>query len=135
MNKNLHQIGKWLFILPFAAFGLLHFGPLEFSLPYVPPWLPFPAFWVYFVGVCLIAFVIAAAFRRLDGLAALALAALLLIFVFTIHLLKAFTGDFLGIIATFRDSCMAGASVLYAYHLATDLRFTGIDKSLQLQNS
>lgn len=123
-------IGKWLFLLPFAGFGFLHFGPLEFSLPYVPGWLPAPAFWVYFIGVCLFGFAGAAALRRLDGLAAMLLAILLLSFVITIHLPKAIAGDFLGIIATLRDTCMAGAALLYGALAARDLRFSPFKKSL-----
>lgn len=124
--KALSQFGRYLFILPFAAFGLLHFGPLEFSLPYVPTWLPAPAFWVYFLGLCLIAFTISAIIKKLDGLASLLLAALLMIFVISIHIPKAVTGDFLGIIATFRDVCMAGAALLYAEYIAADRRFIGL---------
>ena len=76
MNK-ITKFGKWLFIIPFAVFGFLHFGPIEFSLPYVPSWLPLPAFWVYFVGICLFAFAISAMFGKLDKLASLLLAILM----------------------------------------------------------
>jgi uncharacterized membrane protein YphA (DoxX/SURF4 family) len=122
--SNITTISKWLFIVPFAIFGFLHFGPIEFSLPYVPNWLPFPAFWVYFVGVCLFAFTISAILGKFDKLASLLLAVLLLIFVFTIHIPKAISGDFLGIIATTRDICMAGASLIYGTFIAKDKRFT-----------
>ena len=123
------HLGKWLFLLPFAGFGFLHFGPIEFSLPYVPAWLPAPAFWVYFIGGCLIAFVISAALKKLDGLAAALLALLLFSFVFTIHVPKALTGDFLGIIATLRDTCMAGAALLYGAFVSADLRFSPFQKN------
>ena len=122
--------GKWLFTLPFAVFGFLHFGPLAFSLPYVPGWLPAPAFWVYFTGACLIAFSISAAVGRLDGLASLLLAVLMLTFVLTIHVPKALAGDFLGIIATARDTGMAGAALLYATTMAKDLRYCGFSTPL-----
>ncbi|MCI4667065.1 MAG: DoxX family protein [Bacteroidia bacterium] len=121
---NLFQkLGKWLFILPYAVFGLLHFGPLEFSLDYVPAWLPFPAFWVYFIGLCLLGFTLSAVLKRFDGLAAILLAALLLLFVAVIHIPKAASGDFLGVIATARDIAMAGAAMLYAQHVAKDKSF------------
>ncbi|MEM8525977.1 MAG: DoxX family protein [Bacteroidota bacterium] len=123
------NLGKWLFILPFAAFGFLHFEPIEFSLPYLPTWLPAPAFWVYLLGVCLFAFTVSAIIKKLDGLASVLLAILLLIFVFTIHIPKAISGDFLGVIATFRDTCMAGAALLYAVLMAKDLRGTGLSES------
>ena len=126
------KIGKWLFILPFAAFGFLHFGPLEFSLPYIPAYLPFPAFWVYFSGACLLAFTLSAAINKLDALAASLLATMLLLFVLMIHIPKAMAGDFLQVIATFRDTAMAGAAMIYATTMAKDFRFV---KPLKLQKN
>jgi len=124
------NLGKWLFILPFAAFGFLHFGPLEFSLPYIPGYLPFPTFWVYFTGVCLMAFTLSAILKKLDGLAALLLGSMLLLFVFMVHIPKAIDGDFLQVIATFRDTAMAGAAFFYAATMASDFRFTGLKKAV-----
>lgn len=121
--KIVENIGKWMFILPFAAFGILHFGPLEFSIDYVPDFLPFKAFWVYFSGSCLLAFALSAILKKFDQLAALLLALELVLFVLLIHIPKAIDGDFLGIIATFRDIGMAGAALLYATHIAVDDRF------------
>ena len=117
------QIGKWLFVLPFAAFGLLHFGPLAFSLPYIPSYLPFPAFWVYLTGGCLVAFTASAILKKFDGLAALLLGIMLLLFVLMIHIPKAIEGDFLQVIATLRDTAMAGAALIYASVMASDRRF------------
>lgn len=119
----IQKLGKWLFILPFAAFGLLHFGPLEFSLPYIPEYLPFPSFWVYFSGVCLMAFTLSALLKKLDGLSAFLLGIMLLLFVGMIHIPKAMEGDFLQVIATFRDMAMAGAAFIYAGKMAEDFRF------------
>ncbi len=119
---TMKTLGKWLFVLPFAAFGFLHFGPLEFSLPYIPSFLPFPAFWVYFTGLCLIAFTLSGILKKWDGLAAVLLGVMLLLFVVLIHIPKAIQGDFLQIIATFRDLGMAGAAFIYATTIATDRR-------------
>ncbi len=129
--KLIPQLGKWLFIIPFAAFGLLHFGPLEFSLPYIPDFLPFPAFWVYFSGTALLAFVVSAVWSKYDRLAGLLLALMLLLFVVLIHLPKAIGGDFLGVIAAFRDLAMAGAALLYASAFARDPRFAFSLQQLQ----
>ncbi|MEO1518864.1 MAG: DoxX family protein [Bacteroidota bacterium] len=125
---TIKHIGKWLFILPFAAFGFLHFGPLEFSLPYIPSYLPLPAFWVYFTGVCLLAFTLSSAIKKLDGLAALLLGSMMLLFVLMVHIPKAMEGDFLQVIASFRDTAMAGAAFLYASTMASDLRYTGLSR-------
>ncbi|MEO0899926.1 MAG: DoxX family protein [Bacteroidota bacterium] len=123
--NSLRVWARWLFIIPFALFGLLHFGPIEFSLPYVPAWLFAPVFWVYAIGVFLIGFFISAALKKLDGLASLLLAALLIVFVLTIHIPKAISGDFLGVIASIRDVCMASGAIIYGLFLAEDKRFTG----------
>lgn len=127
--NTLKNIGKWLFIMPFAAFGFLHFGPLEFSFPYIPTYLPFPAFWVYFTGVCLMSFTLSAIIKRLDGLAALLLGIMLFLFVILVHIPKAMEGDFLQVIATFRDTAMAGGAFIYAAALAKDYRFVKFLKS------
>lgn len=58
--KSMTKLGKWIFASMFAVFGLLHFGPLEFSLSYIPDFLPFPTFWVYFSGLALITFSVSA---------------------------------------------------------------------------
>jgi len=102
----------------------MHFGPIEFSLPYVPNFLPFPTFWVYFVGICLLAFTFSAILKKLDGLAAFLLAILLLIFVLTVHFPTALTGDFKGVMSIFRDTCQAGGALLYGAFIAKDLRFS-----------
>jgi uncharacterized membrane protein len=116
------QLGRWFFILPFLAFGFLHFGPLEFSLPYVPKWLPFPAFWVYFTGVCLILFTVSAILKKYDKLAAVLLALCLLLFVVLVHIPAATTGDFKAAIGSLRDLTMMGAALMYAGAYAKDNR-------------
>jgi hypothetical protein len=115
--------GRWLFVLPFAVFGLLHFGPLEFSLPYVPTWLPFPAAWVYFVGACFVAFVASVFLKKHDQLAAVLLAVCLLLFVALIHVPGAVAGDFKSVIGATRDLCIAGGALMYAKAFARDRRF------------
>lgn len=119
MSKT-STLGKWLFALPMALFGFLHFGPLEFSLPYVPAWLPYPAFWVYLAGAGLLLFALAAVLGRKDRLAGYLLALELLLFVLLTHLPTLIGGDFLGLIATFRDVSMAGAALMFAEAFARD---------------
>jgi putative oxidoreductase len=123
--KNIIKLGKWFFIVPFAIFGFLHFGPLEFSLPYVPKWLPFPAFWVYFVGVCFFAFTISAIIKKYDKLAAVLLALCLFLFVVLVHIPGAASGDFKAVIGAIRDITMCGAALMYAGAFAKDNRLIG----------
>lgn len=112
--NNLILLGRGIFIFAFAGFGFLHFGPLEFSLPYVPAWLPFPAFWVYFVGICFFAFVISATIKKFDRPAALMLALCMFLFVVLVHIPTALSGDFKGVIAILRDLAMSAAALMYA---------------------
>lgn len=124
--SRLISFGRWAFILPFAVFGLLHFGPLQFSLPYVPTFLPFPALWVYFTGACFLAFVVSAVWGKYDRLAALLLALMMGLFVMLIYIPGAVGGDFKAIIAVCRDTAMMGAALLYAGAYAKDKRFISL---------
>ena len=121
--KSILNLGKWLFILPFAVFGILHFVPIAFTMPYIPDYLPFKVFWICFSGVCLIAFTVAAALKKFDKLAAMLLALELILFVLIIHIPKALEGDFIQFIGIFRDTAMAGAALLYAKFVAKDDRY------------
>lgn len=121
--KTILNLGKWLFILPFAVFGFLHFGPLGFTIDYIPDYLPFKVFWIYFSGACLIAFAASAAFKKYDKLASVLLALELILFVFLIHIPKALEGDFVQFIGIFRDTAMAGAALIYAKFVAKDDRY------------
>ncbi|OAV43825.1 hypothetical protein [Lewinella sp. 4G2] len=114
------KLGKWMFAAPMAVFGFLHFGPLEFSLPYVPAWLPAPALWVYVAGAGLLLFALSAVLGRKDRLAGYLLALELLLFVALTHLPTLIGGDFAGLIATFRDLSMAGAAIMFAEAFARD---------------
>ena len=120
--KTILKSGRWLFASMYAVFGLMHFGPLEFTLDYIPSYLPFPVFWVYFAGVALIAFSVSAWIGILDQLAAVLLALMLFMFVLIIHIPRAMEGDFMGILGVFRDTANVGAALMYADQYAQDKR-------------
>ncbi|WKN40968.1 hypothetical protein [Tunicatimonas pelagia] len=121
--KKITKAGKWVFVSMFAVFGLLHFGTLEFSLPYIPSFLPFPAFWVYFSGIALVAFSMSAWIGKLDKLAALLLALMMFSFVVLIHIPGAIAGDFVQTIGIFRDTTVMGAALMYADKFARDGKY------------
>ena len=125
---TIESLGKWFFALPMAVFGFLHFGPLEFSLPYVPQWLPLPAFWVYLSGVGLLLFTLSFLLGKWDRLAANLLALELFLFVLLTHLPTLINGDFLGLIATFRDLSMSGAALMFAHYAAKDRRLPFVNQ-------
>lgn len=74
-------LGPLCFAIPMAVFGAFHFlFPAEVA-PLVPQWIPGHLFWVYFVGVALIAAAVSLAADKVSTLAAALLGAMLLSFV------------------------------------------------------
>ena len=109
-----------MFALTFVMGGLLHLTGPEFTASMVPAFFGAPYFWVYFTGLAQIAFAISALIGKWDQLAAILLAAMMLVFIASIHIPNALAGDFMGIISTMRDFGYAGAAVLYASSVAQD---------------
>lgn len=118
--RRFSYIGKWIFASVFFIFGLMHFGPLEYSLPYVPDYFPFRPLWVYASGIGLMACSLSAWIGKLDRLAALLLALMMLTFVLLVHLPGAIQGEFVSLIGVFRDTAMMGAALMYADAYAGD---------------
>ena len=71
---------------PLAVFSAEHFTAARDLMPIVPRWLPYPLFWTYFVGACLLAAAINFIAWRHVNLSASLLALLFLIIVATIDL-------------------------------------------------
>ena len=81
--KSLLGIGKYLFALPMAMFGILHFMNAS-SMAAMAPFGG--AFMVYLTGAALLAAAVAIIIGKMDRLAALLLGIMLLIFALSIHL-------------------------------------------------
>lgn len=84
MNSTLRKLGRYLFAVPFAVFGILHFMNASSMAGMVP--VPGGVFWVYLTGFALIAAAISFIIQKKVRLAGILLGMMLLIFVFTIHL-------------------------------------------------
>jgi putative oxidoreductase len=87
-HRNQHIISRiaiWLLAIVMIIFGIQHFRHPEIFANFVPPYLPGGEMWVYFVGVAFILAALAFITNRLVALAGYLLAALLLIFIVTIH--------------------------------------------------
>ena len=118
MNSILN-LGKWLYILPFAMFGLGHFGNAEAMSGMVP--IPGGAIWVYITGVAMVAAVVSFAIGKFDKLAAVLLAVLLLIFALGMHLPSMLGGNMQAAMPNFlKDLALAGGALMYAKTLAKD---------------
>ncbi|MCH2450083.1 MAG: hypothetical protein MK198_08040 [Gracilimonas sp.] len=84
MNTMIANIGRYMYALPFAIFGLLHFMNANAMSGMVP--IPGGVFWVYLTGVALIGAATAIIIQQKVSIVALLLGIMLLIFVLSIHL-------------------------------------------------
>lgn len=84
--KDLTSAGRIIYSITFLGFGINHLIRGSNMAGYVPAWLPVPVFWVYFVGLCLIAAGISIIIKKYARLACLLLALLLIIIILTIHI-------------------------------------------------
>ncbi len=117
---DLLKIGRWMFAITFILGGLLHITGPEFTVSMVPSLFGAPYFWVYFTGLAQICFAISILVKKWDQLAAICLFLMMLVFIVTIHIPKAVSGDFMGVISIMRDFGYAGAALLYAGGIVSD---------------
>jgi uncharacterized membrane protein len=109
------NLGKYLFAVPMAIFGILHF----MNADAMAGMAPFGgAIMVYITGVALIAAAVSIIIGKMDKLASVLLAVMLLIFVFSIHLSGVMSGDEAQMMASMsnllKDTALAGGALMYA---------------------
>ncbi len=110
-------VARILFAVPFGIFGLLHFMNASMMTGMVP--IPGGVFWVYLVGVALIAACVSMLMGKMSKLSSLLLAAMLAIFVLTIHipgLMKAADQTAMAMTMTnlLKDIALTGAALTYS---------------------
>lgn len=108
MNFSTLKLGRILYALPFAVFGLLHFMNASAMAGMVP--LPGGVFWVYLTGVALIAAAVSLLIGKYARLAALLLGVMLFIFALSIHLPNLIGGDQASMSSLLKDFALAGAA-------------------------
>jgi uncharacterized membrane protein len=122
------SLGRWLFALPFAMFGLLHLMNVEaMSTFVVPPYMPYKEAWVYFSGLCIIAATVSLIIGKYDKLAAALLAAFLLLLVIMVHVPATMVANTreTAMPQLLKDLSLAGACMMYALNYAKDKTFIG----------
>lgn len=127
MNAFL-SLGRWLFAIPFAIFGLFHFMNTEvMANMVVPAYMPAKAIWVYLSGAGLVAASVAMLIGKYDKLAAILLAVFLLLLVFMVHLPGAMRPETSASSMTMvlKDLALAGAALMFAKSYATDRSLIG----------
>ena len=114
--------GPLLFASPMAVFGADHFVSARFVATIVPPWIPWHMFWVYLVGVALIASALSIVTNKHSVLAATLLSAMLFSFVLLISgpKLLASPGDRFALAVLLRDSSFSGGALACALARATE---------------
>jgi len=114
--KNLTTIGRILFAIPFALFGINHFLMLDYYLGMLTSFVPLGAYTIILTGIMLIAASISIITKILVKFSTLLLALLLFIFIVSIHIphLFADTDKTISIIALLKDISLMGGSLMIA---------------------
>ena len=80
------SLGRWLFIIPFALTGLLHFMNVSsMTEKFVPNYLPFKEVWVLLTGAFLIAASLCMVIGKYEKEAALALAGFMILLIVLVY--------------------------------------------------
>ena len=127
MNAFL-SLGRWLFPVPFAVFGLFHFMNAQGMTGVVPSYMPAPIAWVYLTGAALIGGAISMYIGKYDKLAATLVAVYMLILVLMVHLPGAMAGtemSQMSISMLLKDLGLAAGAMLYAQYVAKDRSIIG----------
>lgn len=112
--KRLTTIGRILFAIPFALFGINHFLMLDYYLGMLTSFVPLGAYTIILTGIMLIAVSISIITKILVKFSTLMLAVLLFIFILTIHIphLFADADKTITIIALLKDISLLGGSLM-----------------------
>ena len=70
MVNNTLSLGKWVFILPFAVFGIMHILNANQMADMVPAYFSGGSLWVYLTGIAQLAFAASVVVGKYDKLAA-----------------------------------------------------------------
>jgi uncharacterized membrane protein YphA (DoxX/SURF4 family) len=114
--KNITTIGRILFALPFAIFGINHFLMLDYYLGMLTSFIPLGAYTIILTGIMLIGASISIITKKLVKLSTFMLAFLLFIFIITIHIPHLLAGPdkTATLIALLKDVSLMGGSLMIA---------------------
>ncbi|HUN23739.1 MAG TPA: hypothetical protein PK299_11465 [Anaerolineales bacterium] len=111
INLPTGTFGRYLYSVPIAIFGLLHFLGSGQMAGMVPSWLPGGVLWVYLTGIALIAAAVAILIGKMGRLACQLLGILLIIFALTVHLPNMLSGaDPMALGQVLKDLALAGGA-------------------------
>ncbi|MBK7432819.1 MAG: DoxX family protein [Chitinophagaceae bacterium] len=104
------RVAEMLFALAMGTFGVLHFMHADMMGGMVPSFMPGEGkIWIYVTGAGLVAAAIAILINKYKTMACYLLAAMLLVFVFTLHLKPAMDGNLGNLL---KDTGLAMAAII-----------------------
>ena len=114
--KNITNLGRILFALPFAFFGINHFLMMDYYLGMLTSFIPLGAYTVILTGVLLILASISIISKRFVKFSTLMLAVLLFIFIATIHVPHLVQGKdtTTTLLALLKDISLMGGALMIA---------------------
>ncbi len=117
-------LGRYLYALPMAIFGLFHFMNANDLVDKVP--IPGGVFWVYLTGAGLLAAAISILIGKWDKLGTALLGLMLIIFALSIHLkgvMDSSSEDAMAMML--KDLALAGAAWMYSGSMSKDSSVIG----------
>lgn len=108
--NNLPAIGKFMYAIPMAVFGLFHFMNAGSMGGMVPSFIPGGVFWVYLTGAALLAAAVAIIIGKKAKLATQLLGLMLLLFALLIHLVSVMNGNDMSMPSLLKDVALAGGA-------------------------
>ena len=122
--KNLTTIGRILYALPFAVFGINHLLMVDYYVGMLTSFIPLGAYTIILTGLVMIGVSISIITKRYVRQSTLILAGLLLLFIITIHIphLVSGTDKVTTMITLMKDISLMGGSLMIAgiYNENTD---------------
>ena len=114
--KKITTIGRILFALPFAVFGINHFLMMNYYMGMLTSFIPRTGYIMILTGIMLIAASISIMTKRLVKISTILLAILLFIFIVTIHIPHLINGTdtTATLIALLKDTSLMGGSLMIA---------------------
>ena len=114
--KKMTSIGRILYAIPFALFGINHFLMTDYYVGMLTSFIPLGAYTIILTGILLIAASISIISKKLVRLSTILLAILLFLFIVTIHIPHLFqdTDKTATIIALLKDVSLLGGSMMIA---------------------
>jgi putative oxidoreductase len=114
--KRIRTLGRILFAIPFAIFGINHFLMTDYYVGMLTSFIPLGAYTIILTGILLITASISIITKKFVKISTVSLAILLFIFIVTIHIPHLFTeaDRTVTLIALLKDISLMGGSLMIA---------------------